>query len=328
MATTPVITNVAWYGTGKIGLQALNHLASTSLFNITILVRKDPSTYTIPSTVKARQIDLTSHSSLVEALTGIDAVVVFSSFEPGHQQDILQIALINAAIAAGVKLFIPSEWAPDTPGGYGVSKDVEDGGFGRISQTALGPTAVAGTKRAVHNYLLARSVEGSGLSFVSIHVGLMPEVLGLKIFAKFDMDKRIAYLPDGGIPRFSIASHETLQKALVAVLQTYPSNKNSFLYFRDGETNYLEIMELIEKASGKPWTVESFSLAKQKKIADANLREGKFGWDEFVGVLSVWFVGGLTVWKNVDNERLGLEAPSDEKGRRLLEDTVKKFLQG
>lgn len=109
------------------------------------------------------QVNLKDHDGLVKVFTGADAVVVFSQFGPGGDLDILELALINAAIDAGVKLFVPSEWAPDTAGG-------NEATVMRVGPNTLPPTPAVAPKRVVHNYLLARSSEGK-IDFVSLHVG-------------------------------------------------------------------------------------------------------------------------------------------------------------
>jgi hypothetical protein len=88
---------------------------------------------------------------------------VFSNFNPGGDLDIIQIALINAAIEAGVKLYVPSEWAPDTAGGNGAT-------IQRVGPNTLPPTPGIAAKRVIHNYLMVRSAENK-IDFVTLHVG-------------------------------------------------------------------------------------------------------------------------------------------------------------
>ena len=90
-------------------------------------------------------------------------MVVFTSFLPHHALDTTQLALIDAAIAAGVKFFIPSEWAPDTAGANGAT-------LMRIGRDTLPPSPGVAAKRVVHNYLLARSGEGK-IAFAMVHAG-------------------------------------------------------------------------------------------------------------------------------------------------------------
>lgn len=183
MNTAPSIHYVAWYGVSVHlvppllcnelstfldwpGLQILHHLASTYKFTITLLVRREPASYReLPNNIAIKQIDLSSRSSLVHALIGNDAMVVFTSMAPYHDMDSVQLALINASIEAGVKFFVPSEWGPDTAGGNGATTF-------RIGPNTLPPTPIIGMKRAMHDYLLARSGEGK-IDFATLHTGNM-----------------------------------------------------------------------------------------------------------------------------------------------------------
>jgi hypothetical protein len=76
----------------------------------------------------------------------------------------VEIALINAAIEAGVKFFIPSEWAPDSAG----SNVIDDPWIGRT----LRPNVVIAPKRAVHNYLMARAGQGK-IAFAVVFPGVI-----------------------------------------------------------------------------------------------------------------------------------------------------------
>jgi hypothetical protein len=91
---------------------------------------------------------------------------VFTSFIPGNELDIKHIALVNAAIDAGVKYFIPSEWALDTAGIMGHASDKH------------GPTLptdmVLAAKRVSHNYLLCRAGEGK-IKFAVVYPGVIFE---------------------------------------------------------------------------------------------------------------------------------------------------------
>ena len=111
----------------------------------------------LPKTVAAIEVDFTSHKELVEVLKGKDAVVQNTTLGPSSGQDILGIALINAAIEAKtVKLFIPSEWGPDT--------------------TVSAENVVSAPKRAVHNYLYSRAADPSNnLAYAFVMTGVVIE---------------------------------------------------------------------------------------------------------------------------------------------------------
>lgn len=100
-----------------------------------VLLCRPLSTYpSPPPSVRTASIDLAQHSTLIGALSGQDAVVVIQS-APGSSLDMLQLALVDAAIEVSVKFSIPSERVPDTAGGNCASGEL-------IEAMTLPPTPV------------------------------------------------------------------------------------------------------------------------------------------------------------------------------------------
>lgn len=153
---------------------------------------------------------------------------------------------------------------------------------------------------------------------------LIASTLDLNSFASFDLNKRTAALGDGGHGLISISSIDTLTRGLNSLLTKYPTVKNDFFYICDGETSLQRIVKTFQDASEtkEPWKITSFSIAERKRQADENMRNGIFTVKEFAAVLTFPFTGGLTVWQNPDNERLGLEPPSDTKAQKIVDDYV------
>lgn len=146
----------------------LERVLANADFNIKLLLRNPVSEYSVlPEGLSSvHQVDYTDHKVLVEHLRGQDAVIVFTSFVPGNGLDTKHIALVNAAIDAGVSYFIPSEWALDTAGIMGGTIDKH------------GPTlptdVVLAPKRVSHNYLLCRAAEGK-INFAVVYPGVIFE---------------------------------------------------------------------------------------------------------------------------------------------------------
>jgi hypothetical protein len=142
------------------------------------------------------------------------------------------------------------------------------------------------------------------------------------------LNKRTALLGDGGHGLISISSIDTLTKGLDSLLTKYPKFKNNFFYICDGETSLQRIVKSFQDASEskESWEITSFSIDEKKREADENMRNGIFTNKEFAAVLTIPFTGGLTVWQNPDNERLGLEPPSDEKAQKVVDDFVQRSL--
>ncbi|GME44353.1 putative isoflavone reductase family protein [Neofusicoccum parvum] len=106
------LTNVLVIGAGgNVGRSTIKALLDEN-FLVTGLTRES-STATLPEGVRHLKTDL-SESSLAEAFRGQDAVVsTISSITPAGALA-LQKTIIDAAIAAGVKVFVPSEFGIDT----------------------------------------------------------------------------------------------------------------------------------------------------------------------------------------------------------------------
>ena len=109
------IRNVIVIGAaGNVGRPIVSALLASGLFKVSALTRPS-STSTIPPTVTTIKTDYT-RDSLVEAFRGQDAVV--STIATSNLTD--QKLIIDAAAAAGVKRFIPSEFGWDTSGDIGL----------------------------------------------------------------------------------------------------------------------------------------------------------------------------------------------------------------
>ncbi|VUC26667.1 unnamed protein product [Clonostachys rosea] len=96
-------------GTGDLGSKIVEQLVASGLFEVTVVTRGGKGAQ-IPAAVKIITADYESVDNLAEALRGFDAVV---SAVAGHLSD-FQLRLLDAAIIAGVKRFIPSEFGSDT----------------------------------------------------------------------------------------------------------------------------------------------------------------------------------------------------------------------
>lgn len=149
------------------------------------------------------------------------------------------------------------------------------------------------------------------------------------MFAAFNFETRTAALPDDGQHPFSVTSKETLGQAVIGLLSRYPRTRNRSFYICDGETSLRKVVRAIEDVSKapQPWDVSSFSIEDNKRNADENLRNGQYSLQDFVGVLSVPFTGGLTVWKRPDNEILGLPKPTSEAAEKFVRHVATCFLE-
>lgn len=136
-------------GGKNIGHHIARALAQDASFQVSILSRaSSKSTYPSNTTVIAIP-DNASHSNYVQALTGQDAVVSGLGFEGKSTER----ALIDAAIEAGVKRFMPSE--------YGVDN---------TNPAAREMCPIFDRKGATIDYL--KSKEATGLTWTAVPTGM------------------------------------------------------------------------------------------------------------------------------------------------------------
>ena len=118
MSNSPFTNITVAGGTGGLGYHIAEALLNDGSFNVKIL-RRLPKTANEKADLLASKgaeivyADYNQHDDLVNVLRGTDALI--SAAAPGiatgnHDFDTLQTPLLNAAKAAGVKRFIPSEF--------------------------------------------------------------------------------------------------------------------------------------------------------------------------------------------------------------------------
>ncbi|RAK72679.1 NAD(P)-binding protein [Aspergillus fijiensis CBS 313.89] len=92
-----------------VGRAIVEELGAQGKHEVILWSRRDPSELKIPG-VNTLQVTDYSHENLVNLLKGTHTVLAFFNpmSDPGSQN---QIALIDAAVAANVTRFAPSEWA-------------------------------------------------------------------------------------------------------------------------------------------------------------------------------------------------------------------------
>jgi hypothetical protein len=130
---------------------------------VTALTRA-ASTSTFPAAVAVKKVDYGSAESLQDALAGQDAVLsLVASAATGGQKP-----LVDAAVAAGVKLFIPSEFGINTRA---------------VSGAAIGK--ILGNKVATADYLAEKAAENPGFTWTGISTGVFFDWVGLYLSLSF-----------------------------------------------------------------------------------------------------------------------------------------------
>ncbi|RAL01428.1 aromatic alcohol reductase, partial [Aspergillus ibericus CBS 121593] len=284
--TTPLKVTLIG-ATGSIGKIILNALSSQPNFTVTILTRQE-STTTFPPGTTIHQTDY-SPTSLEALLHGQD-VLISAVGATGFTE---QQKFIDAAVRAGVKRFIPSEFSTSS----------ED-------DVVLKILPLFQQKRDVINYL--KEKEKLGLSWTGIATSGLFDWGLTAGFLGFDLHQRTALIWDGGVTRFTMVNEKQLGESVVSVLLRPEETKNRFVYVASVETTQKEILETIEKVTGAKWTVTDTTTEVQiadgfQKLAAGNF-EGAFA---LVRATAFGNTPGLKVNyvkdRELANEVLGLE---------------------
>jgi uncharacterized protein YbjT (DUF2867 family) len=252
---------------GNLGPAVVKELLAAG-FTITATSRPE-SKSTFQDGVKVVKTDY-STESLVSIFKGQDAVVSFA----GATQLADQQKYVDAALAAGVKRFIPSEFGGDT----------------RSDETAKAIPLFA-VKKGVVEYL--RTKESEGLSWTAVWTGPFFDWGLLASFLGFDLKTRTASIYDGGNVPVTVTNLATIGKAVAAILNKPDVTANKYVQVETATLTQLEILAALEDASGAKWTVEQLDSLVERKNSFAEVAKGNF--EAFYGVLKSYILGGQEV---------------------------------
>ncbi|KAK4496884.1 hypothetical protein PRZ48_011333 [Zasmidium cellare] len=286
--------------TGNLGPSLVNALLDAG-FEVTVLTRvggsKPPS---LPQGVsKVIPIDYTSVSSLTSALQGQD---VFVSNIPNHGD---QKPLIDAAIAADVKRFLPSEFGMD------VMRDVK---------TAALPAFKDG-KKVIQEYLKEK---GDKITWTCVVTGLF---LDWCLDVGFSVDlKGTTRVIDDGNKKASTTLLSDIGKAVVGVLQHPEETKNRAVYVQSASLSQNDLLEIAKKVKpGFSPKIQQTSTAQFEYDAYAKLKKGEDVDNAMMDFVfeSVFGEGFASDWSGeTDNALLGIKELSEPE----LEEVVKRYV--
>jgi hypothetical protein len=276
----------------------LNTFLKESSFNVTVLSRSDSSA-TFPSGVKVIRANYDSPNALKDAFTGQDVVVsLVGGSVLGDQEK-----FINAAIAAGVKRFVPSEFGSDTNG---------------VRNREVVP--IFDAKFGTVNYLKGKEGE---ISWTAIITGPFFDWAMKVGFNGFNLADKSVTIFDGGNTKFSATNLHTIGVALIKALEKPEESKNQYIYLGGFNTTQNEILGLAEKITGAKWTVKH--VVSKEHLANGRAKVEKGDYTGILDLLQVATFGeeqiGLFDPAKLWNEKLGL--PKDD-----LEKSIRAALEG
>ena len=297
--------------TGSVGAPILTALLSEPTFQVTILTRASSSATFPPNIPITTVSDAYTLPELTAAFKGHDAVVSAISTGPATKDD-LAFRIVDAALAAGVRRLIPSEF-----------------GANNLDPRATALVPVYERKGQMLRYLIEKAGQSGGrLAWTSIACGswldwgLDPKKSGN--FLGIDVKGRKAVVWDSGLARFACTTSESTGRAVVRALKAGEGTANKQVFLADFTTSVRGVLECLERLTGDKWEIEE----KESAGAIKELRE-RFDGGEFEAtfpLLALSFVADVDVGYDFEkeykvwNEDLGME-------KQTLEEVVKRVLE-
>ncbi|KAG4443102.1 hypothetical protein IFR05_001428 [Cadophora sp. M221] len=298
------IKNVAVLGAGgALGTPVLKAILDSGKFNVTVIVRP-ASTSTFASSVKVVKADYSSLDSLTSALKGQDAVVSTVGMEGLTGQSVL----IDAAIAAGVKRILPSEFGSDL----------------NNPKTALQP--VFAYKVALRKNLEEKIAAGADITYTYvINSGFLD--WGLDHSFLLDWKSPEPKLYNGGEFEFSSTTLTSVGQAVLGVLSHPEETKNRSVYVQDIVISQKKLLELAGKvAPERKWTPVTVSLDEQEKWANERIAAGDYSMPVMVTYLFViLFQDGYgSRMTKTDNELFGIKPKTEADVEAIFKELMAK----
>lgn len=268
---------------------------------MTVLTRQS-SRAEFPESVKVIRVDYTSVSDLTAALTGQDAVV--STLTTSAME--IQLLMIEAAAAAGVRRFLPSEFSAN------------------IGNPKAASLPVYHSKLAVHEVLQQQARDDPSFTYTLIRNGAFLDWSMAHGFF-FSLDGGSTPFYDGGDRPFSTTTLATVGQAVVGVLRHLEETRNRAVFVHDLITTQQKMLAIAQKvAPDRTWTPIDASTADMETMARDKYANGMVDLRASMGFFcrSVFAEGYGGEFQEVDNKLLGIPLKTDAD----LEEAIRKVL--
>jgi len=289
--------------TGNLGPAILSNLVSTG-FPVTVLTRQgsnSSSKIESHSNQTIKEVDYSSLESLTSALQGVDVLV--STL--GGASIPAQKLMVDAAISAGVKRFIPSEFGADTT---------------NPKSRAL---PVYGGKTAIQDYLAEKAKENSNFTYTLVLNGGFFD-WGCKNGFIVNIAQRSANFYDGGDRPMSVSTLDTIGKGVVGVVKNLDATKNRAVYIQDACVTTSQLVNVAKKLDkeGKEWKIENKDTATIEKEGYEELKKDSpnFG-KAMTGFVARAMYGegyGGDFSDKLDNDLLGIKGYNEKQVEELV----------
>lgn len=268
-----------------MGKAILKELLNSGLFEVTILSR-EASEHSFPSDIKVVKVDYTNLESLTSALTGQDALVSAVASTAIASQKLL----IDAAVKAGVKRVIPSEFGCD------------------LKNPKARALPVFAEKVQIEEYLDELAVKGD-ISYTLVFTGAFLD-MGLRNGLYFNFKERKAEVYDGGDQLISTSRLTTVGKAVRRILTHPRETSDRAIWIKDIDVSQNELIKLAEALTpGEKWELKQIDTAQLEKESLEEIKKNGNSLQAVFGQLKrVIFAAEYgNKYTNVHNSTLGIK---------------------
>ncbi|KAF7532856.1 hypothetical protein G7054_g7593 [Neopestalotiopsis clavispora] len=249
-----VVVGASKSGIINLGSYIVEALKSDPEFTVTVVSRKSTPSSAHPDGVRVVQVDDGyPPEELERAFAGQDAVVMATSFQVYGQEG----KFVDAAIKAGVKRFIPSEYGGDTA---------------NAKTVAIFPMIGMRAQHIEH----LKTKESAGLSWTAICTGLFVDVALKTGFLGFDLQGQRATVWDDGKYKFSGITRENVARAVVGVLKNPDITANRHVYVSSFEASLNDLVATAEKIQDTRYSILHTSTETEAEAARNALASGNF----------------------------------------------------
>jgi len=288
--------------TGNLGLPILKALLGAG-FGVTVLSRVGGNSSRLSShpNLTIKEVDFNSIRSMTAALLGAQVVIsCLATAAIGSQNP-----LIDAAVDAGVKRFIPAEFGMDSQNPRCVQ------------------LPVCMPKAATQKYLLEKSKFNPGFTYTSIVNGIFLDWC-LKEGIILNLPQHTATLYNGGDVPFSATILADVAKAVVGVIEHQAETANRIIYIHSALVTQNRLIQYAKDKDGREWDTLIKDTEKVRQESLAQLAKGPQG-DIDAAMLGFCICGcfdtnyGCDFSSHLDNDLVGVKELNEVELRALVE---------